>query len=77
MAVEGLLEKGSQYIVLLYLTCCTLTYCILTIGVRVQVRVFSVQRANRSWNARTMCDGRTYHYYLPAAALKLRLDGKR
>eukprot|EP00884_Botryococcus_braunii_P014325 jgi/Botrbrau1/22894/Bobra.0065s0047.1 len=40
-----------------------------------EVRVLSVQRANRSWNARTMCDGRTYHYYLPAMALGLRLDG--
>jgi tRNA U38,U39,U40 pseudouridine synthase TruA len=40
-----------------------------------QVRVLSVQRANRSWNARSMCDGRSYHYYLPVAALGLRMDG--
>ena len=40
-----------------------------------QVRVLSVQRVNRSFNARNSCMGRTYHYYLPASILRLRLDG--
>ena len=41
----------------------------------VQVRVLSVQRVNRSFNARTSCRGRTYHYFLPASVLGLHLDG--
>ena len=40
-----------------------------------QVRVLSVQRVNRSFNARNSCLGRTYHYYLPATILRLRMDG--
>lgn len=40
-----------------------------------QVRVLSVQRVNRSFNARTSCRGRTYHYFLPASVLGLHLDG--
>lgn len=40
-----------------------------------QVRVFSIQRVNKSWNARSECIRRTYSYYLPAAVLGLALDG--
>lgn len=40
-----------------------------------QVRVFSIQRVSKSWNARSECIRRTYSYYLPAAALGLALDG--
>jgi tRNA pseudouridine38-40 synthase len=39
------------------------------------VRVFSVQRVVKSWNARMECLRRTYSYYLPASALGLALDG--
>jgi tRNA U38,U39,U40 pseudouridine synthase TruA len=44
-------------------------------GGRAQVRVLSAQRVNRSFSARTDCRSRTYVYFLPAAALGLRLDG--
>jgi len=37
--------------------------------------VLSAQRVNRSFSARTDCRSRTYVYFLPAAALGLRLDG--
>ncbi len=40
-----------------------------------QVRVFSIQRVSKSWNARSECIRRTYSYYLPASALGLALDG--
>lgn len=40
-----------------------------------EVRVFSIQRVNKSWNARSECIRRTYSYYLPAAVLGLALDG--
>ncbi|KAK9846471.1 hypothetical protein WJX81_004698 [Elliptochloris bilobata] len=40
-----------------------------------EVRVLSVQRVNRSFNARNSCNSRTYHYYLPASIMGLRLDG--
>lgn len=39
------------------------------------VRVFSAQRVNNRFNGRDMCTTRTYHFYVPAAALKLRCDG--
>jgi tRNA pseudouridine38-40 synthase len=42
---------------------------------RVQVRLFSIQRVNKSWNARTECTRRSYRYYLPASVLGLALDG--
>lgn len=35
------------------------------------VRVFCVQRTNKSFNARRWCGSRTYEYYLPAAVLGL------
>jgi len=34
-----------------------------------QLRVFSLQRAPKSFNARMLCDQRTYDYYLPASLL--------
>ncbi len=37
--------------------------------------MLSAQRVNRSFSARTDCRSRTYVYFLPAAALGLRLDG--
>ncbi|KAL4422713.1 hypothetical protein ABPG75_008910 [Micractinium tetrahymenae] len=40
-----------------------------------EVRVFSIQRVSKSWNARSECIRRTYSYYLPASALGLALDG--
>ena len=40
-----------------------------------QVRVFSIQRVSKSWNARSECIRRTYNYWLPASALGLALDG--
>lgn len=39
------------------------------------MRVFSIQRVSKSWNARSECIRRTYSYYLPASALGLALDG--
>ena len=39
------------------------------------VRVFSAQRVNNRFNGRDMCTSRTYHFYVPAAALKLLGDG--
>ncbi|PSC73076.1 tRNA pseudouridine synthase [Micractinium conductrix] len=40
-----------------------------------EVRVFSIQRVSKSWNARSECIRRTYNYWLPASALGLALDG--
>ncbi|KAI3430436.1 hypothetical protein D9Q98_005031 [Chlorella vulgaris] len=40
-----------------------------------EVRLFSIQRVNKSWNARTECTRRSYRYYLPASVLGLALDG--
>eukprot|EP00879_Flechtneria_rotunda_P013961 GHRR01014582.1.p1 GENE.GHRR01014582.1~~GHRR01014582.1.p1 ORF type:complete len:364 (+),score=126.26 GHRR01014582.1:1599-2690(+) len=40
------------------------------------IRVFCVQRTNKSFNARTWCGNRTYEYYLPASLLGLEtVDG--
>jgi tRNA pseudouridine(38-40) synthase len=39
------------------------------------VRVFSVQRVNSTFNARTMCTSRAYEYLLPATVLGVRADG--
>ena len=39
--------------------------------------MFSVQRTHNAFNARQHCRSRAYHYYLPAAALGLALDGAR
>jgi tRNA pseudouridine38-40 synthase len=33
------------------------------------IRVFTVQRVNKKFNARHMADSRTYEYYLPAHML--------
>lgn len=40
-----------------------------------QVRVFSVQRVSKSWNARRECIRRSYSYFVPASVLGLALDG--
>lgn len=40
-----------------------------------EVQVLSVQRVNSGFNARSYCNTRTYHYYLPASILGLALDG--
>ncbi|PRW32888.1 tRNA pseudouridine synthase [Chlorella sorokiniana] len=40
-----------------------------------EVRVFSIQRVSKSWNARSECIRRCYNYYLPASILGLKLDG--
>eukprot|EP00887_Chlorella_sp_A99_P000194 scaffold13.g194.t1 len=40
-----------------------------------EVRVFSVQRVSKSFDARLECVRRQYHYYLPASFLGLALDG--
>ncbi|KAK9868395.1 hypothetical protein WJX84_008447 [Apatococcus fuscideae] len=42
-----------------------------------QVRVFAVHSANRSFNARSYCVQRTYHYYMPASVLGLQGNGCR
>ena len=39
------------------------------------VRALAVQRVNKGFNARERCGTRTYHYFLPAAALDLSGDG--
>jgi hypothetical protein len=36
------------------------------------VRVFSVQRVSKSFDCRSMCINRAYHYYVPASVLGLR-----
>ncbi len=41
-----------------------------------QVQVLSVQRVNSGFNARSYCNTRTYHYFLPASILGLALDGE-
>ena len=40
------------------------------------VRALAVQRVNKGFNARERCGTRTYHYFLPAAALDLAGDGE-
>ncbi|EFN50538.1 hypothetical protein CHLNCDRAFT_138514 [Chlorella variabilis] len=40
-----------------------------------KVRVFSVQRVSKSWNARRECIRRSYSYFVPASVLGLALDG--
>jgi tRNA pseudouridine(38-40) synthase len=40
------------------------------------VRSLAVQRVNKGFNARERCGTRTYHYFLPAAALDLSGDGE-
>ncbi|KAL0039788.1 hypothetical protein WJX77_008016 [Trebouxia sp. C0004] len=40
-----------------------------------EVQVLSVQRVNSGFNARSYCNTRTYHYYLPASILGLAVDG--
>lgn len=40
------------------------------------VRVLAVQRVQQKFNARLCCAARGYHYFLPAAALGLRMDGE-
>ena len=37
--------------------------------------MFAVQRVNNRFAGRDSCNQRTYEYYVPAAALHLRLDG--
>ena len=39
------------------------------------VKVLAVQRVNRSFDARERCGERTYHYWLPASAIGLAMDG--
>lgn len=39
------------------------------------VRVLSVQRVNKKFNARRACMERTYEYYLPASLLGMKCDG--
>lgn len=39
------------------------------------IRVFSVQRVTKSFDARRECTRRTYHYYIPAWFLGIRGDG--
>jgi tRNA pseudouridine(38-40) synthase len=41
----------------------------------VSIRVFAVQRVNARFNGRSKCSARTYDYFVPAAALKLTMDG--
>ncbi|KXZ51601.1 hypothetical protein GPECTOR_12g565 [Gonium pectorale] len=40
-----------------------------------QIRVFCVQKTNKKFSARHMCEGRVYQYYLPASMLELKGDG--
>lgn len=40
------------------------------------VRVLAAQRVNKGFNARERCRHRTYHYFLPASAIGLTLDGE-
>ncbi|KAK9844843.1 hypothetical protein WJX74_007519 [Apatococcus lobatus] len=40
-----------------------------------QVRVFALHYVNRSFNARSYCVQRTYHYYIPASVLGLQSHG--
>ncbi|KAG2491256.1 hypothetical protein HYH03_010463 [Edaphochlamys debaryana] len=40
-----------------------------------QIRIFTVQRTNKKFSARHMCEGRTYQYYLPSSMLELKGDG--
>jgi len=39
------------------------------------IRIFSVQRVSKKFDARRECIRRTYHFYLPAALLGLKGDG--
>jgi tRNA pseudouridine(38-40) synthase len=39
------------------------------------IRVFSVQRVNSKFNARSMCTSRVYEYLVPAPVLGLAVDG--
>lgn len=39
------------------------------------IRIFSVQRVTKSFDARAECQRRKYHYHLPASILGLKLDG--
>ena len=39
------------------------------------IRVFAVQRVPARFEGREVCSARGYAYYLPASALRLRLDG--
>ncbi|GIL77371.1 hypothetical protein Vretifemale_6833, partial [Volvox reticuliferus] len=40
-----------------------------------QIRVFSVQKTNKKFSARHMCEERVYQYYLPASMIDLKCDG--
>ncbi|BDA49208.1 probable tRNA pseudouridine synthase 1 at N-terminal half [Coccomyxa sp. Obi] len=40
-----------------------------------QVRVLSVQRTNQKFDARQICEGRVYSYFLPTSIVGLQLDG--
>ncbi|KAK9918566.1 hypothetical protein WJX75_005011 [Coccomyxa subellipsoidea] len=40
-----------------------------------QVRVLSVQRTNQKFDARQICEGRVYSYFLPTYIIGLQLDG--
>ncbi|KAF5832298.1 hypothetical protein DUNSADRAFT_11835 [Dunaliella salina] len=39
-----------------------------------EISVFAVQKVNKKFDARAMCTGRTYEYYLPAFLLGLKCD---
>ncbi|EFJ48745.1 hypothetical protein VOLCADRAFT_90550 [Volvox carteri f. nagariensis] len=40
-----------------------------------QIRVFTVQKTNKKFSARHMCEERVYQYYLPASMIDLKCDG--
>ncbi|KAG2440173.1 hypothetical protein HXX76_004286 [Chlamydomonas incerta] len=40
-----------------------------------QIRVFTVQKTNKKFSARHMCETRVYQYYLPASMIELKCDG--
>ncbi|PNW84649.1 hypothetical protein CHLRE_03g152950v5 [Chlamydomonas reinhardtii] len=40
-----------------------------------QIRVFTVQKTNKKFSARHMCEGRVYQYYLPVSMIDLKCDG--
>ena len=39
------------------------------------IQIFSVQRVTKSFDARTECQRRSYHYHLPASILQIKGDG--